>query len=138
MKPRDIVSSLQNLISVENSLDVGVENLRNGKSLATVIFFDLIGSTGYRRRYGAEKGLKKAYIHNVHVSRAIVRAGGYVVKWLGDGVMGCFTHEGCGDAHAMKALHAALQTLRDLPQINLQKQHDDEIHTKISICAGAF
>lgn len=135
----DASTALKSLLTAEADLNQQAEMLRSKKSPGTVIFFDLVGSTGYRRRHGPEKGIRKAYLHNIQVSRAIQDCKGTVVKWMGDGVMGCFTHDACGDLHAICALNAALTGLSNLTALNSRDQNaDDEIHSKVSISSGNF
>ena len=69
-----------------------------------MLFLDLVGSTSYRQRYGAVKGLAKAHRHNLIASESIVRNGGEVVKWIGDSVMGVFHDEVNGVSHPYRAL----------------------------------
>lgn len=138
-KPADASTTLQNLLDKAANLSQEAEKLRNEKSPGTVVFFDLVGSTDYRRRHGNEKGLQKAFVHNSIVSRAVKNYGGQVVKWMGDGVMGCFTHENCGDNHPMRALDAALAGLKLLKEENCNiADLDDELHSKVSMSSGYF
>lgn len=132
-------TTLRSLLNAEADLNQQAEKLRKEKSPGTVIFFDLVGSTDYRRRHGPEKGIRKAFLHNIHVSRAIKECDGAVVKWMGDGVMGSFTYDKCGDKHALRALNAALSGLKRLADLNGKDQSvDDELHTKVSISSGDF
>lgn len=139
VRPADCVSSLRSIVSKREDLTNDIARLRDEKSSGTVIFFDLVGSTGYRREYGAEKGLEKAYVHNQIVSSAIENRKGYVVKWIGDGVLGHFPKTDLGETHSYIAFLAAVDALRTLAgsNENLENQ-DDEIHTKISLSAGMF
>lgn len=76
--PDDAISSLSKVLESEEQLAQDIESLGTKKSLGSVVFFDLVGSTGYRRQYGPEKGLEKAFLHNVQVSRQIARHDGVV------------------------------------------------------------
>jgi class 3 adenylate cyclase len=133
------------VIMSEKALTDALDALQRRKSPGTVIFFDLVGSTGYRHRYKAEAGLQKAHLHNMTVSKCITESGGKVVKWIGDAVMGCF--DGANDA-----LRAALAALEALKQVNKSallrriartsvrggSENDHDIHTKVAICSGLF
>ena len=135
----DACTSLDKLVKAKNNLSKLAESLEEKRFPATVIFFDLVGSTGYRRRHGPEKGLRKAYIHNTIASRAIQNASGCVVKWMGDGVMGCFMHSRCTNKHPVLALNAALEGLKLFSEYNERCEGiDEELHTKVSISTGNF
>ena len=147
---REIEKTKSEVEAKQAELVKELQLLRGLKKPGTVIFFDLVGSTGYRRRYGSELGLMKAFLHNRTVTEAIERAGGRMVKWMGDGVLGCFSSERCGENHAFQALRAALGALQAIKALNqsdlLQtlfsaekgeayKESDHEVHTKIALCA---
>lgn len=136
--PKNAVSDLKRVLRRQDQLGQATDRLRKNKSLGTVVFLDLVGSTGYRRRYGAEKGLEKSYVHNTLVSQEIERHGGWVVKWIGDGVLGCFSEEESGEGHAMKAVLAALDAIECVRRWSHTRTPDEQIHTKASVCSGAF
>jgi len=130
-----------------------VNRLRNKQNAWDHYIFDLKGSTGYRRRYGAEAGLMKAFLHNRTVSDAVSWAGGRVVKWMGDGVLGLFALDECGTDHPFKALSAALVALNEIKALNGKEplrrlvsvastdeyeRADHEVHTKVALCSGAL
>jgi class 3 adenylate cyclase/tetratricopeptide (TPR) repeat protein len=135
----------------EQSLTDALTALEHRKSPGTVVFFDLVGSTGYRHRYKAEAGLQKAHLHNMTVSRCILAEGGKVIKWIGDAVMGCFDGKN-DELHAMRAIRAALKALENLKVVNKTallrriaqparrggSENDHDIHTKIAVCSGLF
>ena len=122
-------------------LDAATQQLDGEKTPATVLFLDLEGSTGYRQKHGAPKGLAKAHRHNLVVSQSIMRNGGEVVKWIGDGVMGVFYGEAEGRPHPYRALRAALEAIRNLREYNQNRygatrEWEEEIHTKAALSAG--
>lgn len=57
---------------------------------------------------GQKPALCKAYLHNLAVSESITEENGEVVKWLGDGVLGCFQAAKCGENYPVRALRAAV------------------------------
>ena len=138
----DATSDVWNVIRGKQELTVAEQNLRENKALATVAFFDMVGSTEYRRERGAEAGIIKAYRHNIKASECIEKNGGFVVKWMGDGVLGCFYDDREISRHAYRAFLAALDTIDALKEYNEQlgSQSDaqvwDQIHTKIGISSG--
>ncbi|HEX3147579.1 MAG TPA: tetratricopeptide repeat protein [Gemmataceae bacterium] len=150
---KKLVENQKQFQKAQKELEEELSELGKDKTPGTVIFCDLKGSTGYRRRYGAEAGLMKAFLHNRTVSEAIAGAGGRVVKWMGDGVLGLFAQDECGDEHPFKALIAALVALNEIKALNSKEplrrlvsaanpgeyvEHDHEVHTKVAICSGAL
>ncbi|HUT14234.1 MAG TPA: adenylate/guanylate cyclase domain-containing protein [Thermoguttaceae bacterium] len=146
--PRDVMTDLDGFIKAQNrlyedmgQLDSATQQLDGDKTPATVLFLDLVGSTGYRQKNGAPKGLAKAHRQNLMVSQAIIRNGGEVVKWIGDSVMGVFCDEAAGAPHSYRALQAALEAIRNLREYNQKHCEptlawEEEIHTKAALSAG--
>ena len=138
--PNNCVSRLETVLETDDQFSEALDRLRNSKEFGTVIFFDLVGSTAYRRVHGAETGLTKAFVHNSLVSRHIRRHEGWVVKWTGDGVIGCFSGQE-QTHHSYRAFLAATDALEEISERNHSipaERNFEEIHTKVSICAGAF
>jgi class 3 adenylate cyclase/tetratricopeptide (TPR) repeat protein len=118
-------SSVTNIAEVNDSQDKflrAIDRLHEKRFPVTVAFFDLVGSTGYRVDSGLEAGLSKAARHNFIVSHAIQSNGGHVVKWMGDGVLGCFydTENAVTPSHSGRALRAAVAAIETL------KKHNEE------------
>ncbi|MBT4866281.1 MAG: hypothetical protein HON53_14350, partial [Planctomycetaceae bacterium] len=87
------------------------QKLKDSVEPATVVFFDLVASTRYRRDHGATRGLDKAEQHNSIVSGAILDHRGEIVKLLGDGVMAMFRDDENGIPHPIRALQAGLDAI---------------------------
>lgn len=68
------------------------------RSMATVLFTDLVGSTELRSRLGEDEAEALRHRHDTMVTEAVTAAGGHVVKNLGDGMMATFA--GASDAVA--------------------------------------
>ena len=145
--PRNAMTDLDRFIRAEDRffedverLDSATQQLDGDKTPATVLFLDLEGSTGYRQKYRAPRGLAKAHRHNLMVSQSITRNGGDVVKWMGDGVMGVFYGKADGVPHPYRALRAALEAIRNLREYNKRYEHknewEEEVHTKAGLSAG--
>jgi adenylate cyclase len=85
---------------------------------ATVVFFDLIGSTAI-----GEKIAPVAFstlLNNYHetVTRAVGQYRGFVSAYSGDGVTAVFTSEDAGSDHAVRACRSALAVVRELQVVN--------------------
>lgn len=138
-QPVDSAIRLGEVIRREAELSQAERNLETAAELVTVAFFDLEGSTEFRRERGAPAGLKKALAHNVEASRAIKECGGHVAKWLGDGVLGFFRQVEVGDKHTFLAVCAAIRAIQRLNELTCKEGRDwqDEIHTRVGISSGA-
>jgi class 3 adenylate cyclase/tetratricopeptide (TPR) repeat protein len=141
------------MLQQEAALEQIERSLRERRSLATIVFFDLAGSTAYRAHRTPERGLAKAFQHNVLVSQAVERLGGRVVKWIGDGIMACFAPEDeipelhpQGEPvqpHSLRGILAAVAAIESLRLFNKRFETPGdaeatykEIHTRVGICSG--
>ncbi|MCH7728118.1 MAG: adenylate/guanylate cyclase domain-containing protein [Planctomycetes bacterium] len=131
--------------AAEKDLREAEDILKRSTSFATIVFFDLVGSTRYRRTHGAVRALKKSQLHNAIVSKAVLAFDGEIVKWLGDGVMAKFLAPNSADAesHQQSAIGASLRALHELANYNGRVRRrlgegawEEEIHTKIGISTG--
>src|SRR5215831_5171454 len=84
----------------------------------TVLFCDLVDSTGIAARLDAEewRDLVNAYLD--HASAAVTEMGGHVAKKLGDGLMALFGYPFAHENDAERAARAALSIQRALAEIN--------------------
>jgi class 3 adenylate cyclase len=84
----------------------------------TVMFCDLVGSTGISAQLDAEewRDLVGAYLDAA--SAAVTEMGGHVAKKLGDGLMSLFGHPVAQENDAERAARAALAIQRALTELN--------------------
>ena len=84
----------------------------------TVLFCDLVGSTGIAARLDAEewRDLVGAYLDAT--SAAVTELGGHVAKKLGDGLMALFGYPIAQENDAERAVRAALSIQRALAEVN--------------------
>jgi class 3 adenylate cyclase len=84
----------------------------------TVMFCDLVGSTGLAAKLDAEdwRNLVNAYLDEA--SKAVTALGGHVLKKLGDGLMALFGYPQAQENDAERAVRAALAIQRALAEIN--------------------
>jgi len=84
----------------------------------TVLFCDLVDSTGIAAKLDAEewRDLVNAYLD--HASAAVTEMGGHVAKKLGDGLMALFGYPVAQENDAERAARAALSTQRALAEVN--------------------
>src|SRR5271166_218037 len=84
----------------------------------TVMFCDLVGSTGLATRLDAEdwRNLVSSYLDEA--SLAVTGLGGHVLKKLGDGLMALFGYPKAQENDAERAVRAALAIQRALAELN--------------------
>jgi class 3 adenylate cyclase/predicted ATPase len=84
----------------------------------TVMFCDLVGSTGISAQLDAEewRDLVRAYLDSA--STAVTEMGGHVAKKLGDGILALFGYPVAYENDAERAVRAALSIQRALAELN--------------------
>jgi adenylate cyclase len=134
-KGRDLRETFGEFVSPEvrdrimerfHGLEVGVETI-------SVLFADIRGFT--RRSAGAEPA-KIGMLLNRYLTlavEAVESKGGYVNKFLGDGIMALFGATGKNAGHADLAVGCALDMLQRLQQLNLQLEAEGEQPIAIGI-----
>src|SRR4029077_3385203 len=88
----------------------------------TVMFCDLVGSTGIAAKLDAEewRDLVGAYLDAA--SAAVTDLGGRVAKKLGDGLMALFGYPVAQENDAERAVRAALAIQRSLAELNRKNE----------------
>ena len=84
----------------------------------TVMFCDLVGSTGISARLDAEEWRDLVGVYLDAASNAVTEMGGHVAKKLGDGLMALFGYPVAQENDAERAARAALSIQRSLADIN--------------------
>jgi class 3 adenylate cyclase/predicted ATPase len=105
----------------------------------TVMFCDLVGSTGLASRLDAEdwRNLVSAYLDAA--SEAVTQMGGRVATKLGDGLMALFGHPIAQENDSERAVHAALAIQRALAELNRDNAGSGrpELVARIGVESGA-
>src|SRR4029079_7213058 len=105
---------------------------------ATVVFFDLIGSTAIGEKIPAVAF--STLLNNYHdlVTRAVTRHKGFVTAFSGDGVTAVFTREDAGPDHAARACSSALAVIHDLRLLNQSNTQIGlpQLATRVGINSG--
>jgi class 3 adenylate cyclase len=86
----------------------------------TVLFCDLVGSTEIAARLDPEKWREVVAGYHRAAAGAIIRFGGHVAKYLGDGVMAYFGWPEAHDNDGERAARAALAILDAIAKLNEQ------------------
>jgi class 3 adenylate cyclase/predicted ATPase len=104
----------------------------------TVMFCDLVGSTGIAARLDAEdwRNLVGSYLDVA--SLAVTGLGGHVLKKLGDGLMALFGYPHAQENDAERAVRAALAIQRALVEINARNASKGvpELSARIGLDSG--
>ncbi len=102
----------------------------------TVLFCDLVGSTEIAAQLDPEEWREMVAGYHRVAAEAITRFGGYVAKYLGDGVMDFF---GYPEAHDNDAERAARAGLAILDAIGKLDEHSDnqQLSARVGIGSGA-
>src|SRR5271166_1704417 len=104
----------------------------------TVMFCDLVGSTGLAAKLDAEawRNLVNAYLDEA--SACVTGLGGHVLKKLGDGLMAIFGYPRAEENDAERALRAALAIQRALADLNARNRRDGaiELAARIGLDSG--
>src|SRR5919202_1742605 len=85
----------------------------------TVMFCDLVGSTALSARLDPEDMREVIAAYNKRVADVIGRFGGFVARYMGDGVLIYFGWPHADEADAERAVRAALATLEAVGQTEL-------------------
>jgi class 3 adenylate cyclase len=86
----------------------------------TVLFCDLVGSTELSRRFDPEDLRELIRRYQDAVSGAVVRHGGYVANFLGDGIIAYFGWPHADEDNAAQAVRAGLDAVIAVRELSLQ------------------
>jgi len=100
----------------------------------TVLFSDLVGSTEISARLDPEEFRELVADYHRAAAEAITSFGGYVAKYLGDGVMAYFGWPGAHDNDAERAARAGLAILEGIAALNNRNANSDR--AKLSVRVG--
>src|SRR5216683_1391766 len=101
----------------------------------TVLFCDLVGSTGIAARLDPEQWRETVAGYHRAAAEAITRFDGHVAKYLGDGVMAYFGWPAAHDNDAERAARAGLALLDAIVQLNQQPGHA-QLSARVGIDSG--
>ena len=99
----------------------------------TVMFVDLVGSTALAARLDPEDMREVIGAYHRGIAEAVGRFGGFVAKYMGDGVLVYFGWPQADEADAERAVRAALTTLEAVGQI---APKGERLAARIGIASG--
>jgi class 3 adenylate cyclase/tetratricopeptide (TPR) repeat protein len=100
-----------------------------------VLLCDLVGSTALAAHLDPEEWREAVAGYQRVAAEAIARFGGYVARYVGDGVLAFFGYPEAHDNDAERAVHAGLALLEGLDQLNRQTGHA-KLSARIGIDSG--
>ena len=100
----------------------------------TVMFCDLVGSTAISARLDPEDLREMMAAYHQCCASLIERGGGFVAKYMGDGVLGYFGYPQAHEHDAERAVRAGLEIVKAAPK--LQTAADVPLHVRVGIATG--
>ena len=98
----------------------------------TVMFSDLVGSTSLSTRMDPEDLRKLISAYQKCVTDAVQRFGGFVAKYMGDGVLVYFGYPEAHEDDAERAVRSALELVSEVSRL----MTDTALQTRIGIATG--
>jgi class 3 adenylate cyclase len=118
-------------VSTTSILNVSPED-RAERRQVTVMFSDLVGSTALSARMDAEDFREVISAYQNSVAETVGRFGGFVAKYMGDGVLIYFGYPHAHEDDAERAVRTALQLVTAIGDL---KAHAD-LQTRVGIATG--
>jgi class 3 adenylate cyclase/predicted ATPase len=100
----------------------------------TVMFCDLVGSTALSARLDPEDMREIIGTYHRCCAEQITKAGGFVAKYMGDGVLAYFGYPQAHEDDAERAVRSALALIKAVPK--LQAGHDAVLAVRLGIATG--
>jgi len=104
----------------------------------TVMFCDLVDSTGLTQRLDAEAYRQVVQAYQARSAEAIERYDGRIVQYLGDGLLVYFGYPQAHEDDAERAVRAGRGILRELELLKprLEAEHSVTVETRVGIHSG--
>ena len=102
--------------------------------LLSVLFCDMLESTGLSARFSAEEMHDLISAYQETVASAVKRYGGYVAKFLGDGVLAYFGWPMAYEDHAERAIRAGLAAIAAVG--SLKTPSGAQLQSRVGIASG--
>jgi class 3 adenylate cyclase len=129
-------ASLAPGVPAPNEIQARGGNIAGERRHLTVLFCDLVGSTAISAQLDPEEWREVVAGYHRTAAEAIIRFGGHVAKYLGDGVMAYFGWPEAHDNDAERAARAGLAILDAIAKLN-QQPGSVQLSTRIGIDSGA-
>jgi class 3 adenylate cyclase len=100
----------------------------------TIMFCDLVGSTALSARLDPEDMREIIGSYHRCCAEQITKGGGFVAKYLGDGVLAYFGYSQAHEDDAERAVRAGLELIEAVP--TLRAGHDATLEVRVGIATG--
>src|SRR5579883_375965 len=100
----------------------------------TVLFCDLVGSTALSARLDPEDMREVIVAYHRCCAETIASSGGFVAKYLGDGVLAYFGYPQAHEDDAERAVRSALALIAAVPK--LRSGHDAALQVRVGLATG--
>ena len=109
------------------------ENLHGERRHLTILFCDVVGSTEIASKLDPEDWLSLVSIYQKAVTESVVRFGGIVARFVGDGVLAFFGYPEAHEDDPERAVRAGLATIESIETVNRQLQGSGRPHLSVRI-----
>ncbi len=117
--------------------DPSILQLGGQQRALTCMFSDIAGFTPLAERLGPQETVRLLNRYFDHITETVqTRRGGYLNKFLGDGIFAFFGAPVFQEDHARRALHAAVDCLNDVRHFNEQLAQDMNDAVTLSVRVG--
>ncbi|MBN1554445.1 MAG: adenylate/guanylate cyclase domain-containing protein [Phycisphaerae bacterium] len=117
--------------------DPSILQLGGQQRTLTCMFSDIAGFTPLSERLGPEGTVRLLNRYFDHITETVQnRRGGYLNKFLGDGIFAFFGAPVFQDDHARRALHAAIDCQNDVLRFNEQLSNEMGGEVRLSVRIG--
>lgn len=100
----------------------------------TVLFADMVGSTELTNRFDPEDMRDLLQNYQDAVAGAVSRYGGYIAKYLGDGLLVFFGWPRAYEDHAIRAIKAGLDSVRRVKE--LKTPDGERLSVRLGVASG--
>lgn len=104
----------------------------------TVMFCDLVGSTELSSKMDPEEFRELITVYQETCTKAIGGLGGYIARYLGDGLLVYFGYPEAHEDDAERAVRAGLDTIKAMQALSdeLEKRKDFRLEVRIGVATG--
>ncbi len=102
----------------------------------TVLFCDLVGSTTLGARLDPEDLREVVAAYHGCVTSEVIRFGGFVAKYMGDGVLVYFGYPVAQETHAENAVRAGLSMIAAIPRLKTMAGPPGTLASRVGIATG--
>jgi predicted ATPase/class 3 adenylate cyclase len=99
----------------------------------TVLFCDLVDSTGLARQLDPEEWREVVRAYQDTCAKVIARYEGHIAQYLGDGLLVYFGYPLAHEDDAQRAVRAGLGMVEAMGQLNMRLEHERRVHLAVRL-----